>query len=342
MIKNMIKNIAFKSNALKAIYISLRAYYHRVKKLVVFIYDAKNTYRDMSWTSKNISPYWALSSELVFQYHKLEKGLCMPGEKRFFGYDPAAETIRLVKEWRSRAYDLNDPIYIGALETLRAYRVRLDITPPVNGANLLKSIEMELANTKINEEFTTPIINFNNIKESDYDDLNRIYLSRRSVRIFKNEAVDISIVNKAVSLAQLSPSACNRQPCRVHVFSDKEKKEAILQLQNGNRGFGDMAPTLLVLTSSASCFFDAHERSEPFFNGGIFSMSFILALETLGISSCCLNWSVGKEQDQKIHLLTNICQSERILMILAIGYAEKNIVVPLSPRRSLTTVVVEH
>ena len=46
-----------------------------------------------------------------------------------------------------------------------------------------------------------------------------------------------------------APSACNRQYVRVHSVGDIEMKKAILSLQNGNRGFGENADKLLVVTA---------------------------------------------------------------------------------------------
>jgi hypothetical protein len=62
--------------------------------------------------------------------------------------------------------------------------------------------------------------------------------SRRSTRDFDTTPVDFKIVEQAVEIAQLSPSACNRQPWHLHFYDKPDDIARMLKLQNGNTGFG--------------------------------------------------------------------------------------------------------
>lgn len=53
---------------------------------------------------------------------------------------------------------------------------------------------------------------------------------------------------QAIELAQNAPSACNRQPGRVHLVENDLLKHKILDIQGGNRGFGHMADKVLIVT----------------------------------------------------------------------------------------------
>ena len=339
MLKSLVKKIMFGHPVLEKSYIGLRANFHRTKKLSVFWYDLHQTYRDMHWGGNEKDPYAALSAELLFQYHKLEKGLCMPGEKRFFGYDPAAATLSLLKKWRENGYEINDPIYAGAVETLRAYRKRLDETPPLNGTKLLTDLDAELSVSDPVAGYEPVIADYNILQEGDVAAFDRILKSRRSVREFKDKPVSMDTIQQACTMAAATPSACNRQPCKVYVVSDDARRSQLLSLQNGNRGFGHTAQAILIMTASANCFFDAYERHEPYVNGGLFSMSLMLALQVHGVSSCCLNWSVPPMNDKIAHQQFDIPDSERITMLLAIGYMADDVVVPYSPRRSIESMI---
>lgn len=307
-----------------------------------YVYDARQSLRFMRWRSGSEATYWEASAELLFYYHKLEKGLCMPGPKRFFGYEPASMTIERLRLWRANGFSTNDPVYLGAIETIRAYRRRVDETPPEHGDLLRQKLDEELALAERHPEFATP----QPVQPSqDAGLVNTVeYLSsiRRSVRDFKPEPVPLEHLEHAISIAKLSPSACNRQPCRVHTFSERVKIDAMLELQNGNRGFGHTAPLLLVLSAHANGYFDASERNQPYVDGGLFAMSLIYALQAQGLSSCCLNWCVEPSTDREAHIRGEIPECEIIVMYIAVGYAQLDAWVPRSPRRSNEMVLVNH
>lgn len=326
-------------------YVALRAKYHRALKLQLHWRDAWHTWRDMKWLSNSEDGYWATSAELLFQYHKLEKGLCMPGKPRFFGYDPATATLDLLDRWCLAGYPVESRVYRGALATLNAYRNRLDATPPPNGARLLQRLgalldgHTELAPDVVTPMYASALANAAKVDQQAFDSL---MIARRSVRNFECRAVDPDVIASAVRSAQLAPSACNRQPWRVHVFSDRPQIDDLLRLQNGNRGFGHTAPVLLVICAEASCFFDASERNEPYVDGGLFAMALLLALQARGLSSCCLNWCVEPAEDDAAHRLASLPPSERIVMFMVVGYAASDALVPRSPRRPLDDVLTFH
>lgn len=338
-----IKNWLAQHTWTDTLYQRSRATYHRVRKIAFYVADARQTFRDMRWETSSPANYCALSSELLFQYHKLEKGMCMPGERRFFGYDPAISTINLLSRWRQAGFSKQDRVYLGAIETLRAYRQRVDEAPLENTKLLRQKIDVELSGQQqAKQELKTPYLFEHENNADRIRTLEQLAVQRRSVRSFRPEPVDLALVRRAVQVAQLSPSACNRQPWRLHLYNERTTINALLALQNGNRGFGHTIPTLLVLTSDARSFFDASERHEPYIDGGLFAMSLVLALQAQGIASCCLNWCVEPTQDSAAHQVGQIPASERIVMFIATGHAEDSALVPRSPRRETDSVLLVH
>jgi nitroreductase len=154
--------------------------------------------------------------------------------------------------------------------------------------------------------------------------------------------VPLILIEQSISAAQLSPSACNRQPWVVHIYRDPAMIKQLLALQNGNAGFGHRLSTLLVVTADSTSFFDASERNQAFVDAGLFTMSLILALQSRGLGSCCLNWCVTPDTDEEAHELGGIPRSHRIIMYLAVGYPEPQGLVPRSPRRALDSVICVH
>lgn len=342
----LIKQIISLSPGLKQFLKRTRAgFKNSVLRHRCYRYEKKRNAQHMGWHhTKNVA-YSKRSAELIFWYHKLEKGLCLPPEtRRFFGRYPAQQTLFLLEKWNQDGLSKEAPVYKAALGVLEGYREFVasieDKTPEI--AHTLASLDSFLSPYGRSEDIYQTPIGFKHLTEDTYDVLFSLSLSRRSTRNFKDKVVPMDIVEKAAKLAQLSPSACNRQPWRLHLYQDKNDIEQMLKLQNGNRGFGHTIPMLGVMCCDMGAFFDSTERNEPALDGGLFLMSFLLSLQSLGLATCCLNWCVDPRIDQQGHRVGNIPQNEKILTFLAIGYAADNTVVPLSARRPLSDLIVEH
>jgi nitroreductase len=312
----------------------------RVWLLRYFFYDIGQTYAGMFWRPRNRA-LRTMGAELLFQYHKLEKGLVMPGKRRLFGIEPAQATMVLIRRWREAGHPPHDPLLVGAVETLRAYQRRLSEEGLDPRGQILPRVEAFLAESlERDQQLVTPQPLAAPRAEAGAagDQFRSLAEARRSVRDFRPEPVPRALIEEAVRLAQLSPSACNRQPCRVFLVEQPTQKAGLLGLQNGNAGFGHLAPHVAVITADEQCFFDASERHQPYVDGGLFSMSLILALRAHDIGSCCLNWCVPPATDRAAHQLLGLPASQRIIMLMAIGYAPEGTSVPRSPRRGLDDV----
>lgn len=343
-VKTRFRHLMLRHAQTRKLYLWAFTLYHRCLALTYFARDIRRTFRFMRWDGPQRKAYWPISSELLFQYHKLEKGLCMTGPRRFFGADPAKETLELMSRWQELGFPLQDPIYQGAVETLRAYRHRLDETPPPDGEETLcQRLDAALSpHPQPNLALQTPMPAAQSMDAALWPALERLAGLRRSVRCFKPVPVEEAVLRQAIAIAQHSPSACNRQSTRIHWYTGRERIDALLALQNGNRGFGHTIHTLLLVTAELGCFFDASERNQPQLDAGLFLMSFLLALQAQGVASCCLNWCVEPGNDKAAHRLGKVPDSESIITYLAVGYAEDNVVVPRSPRRDGGLLLVKH
>lgn len=151
-------------------------------------------------------------------------------------------------------------------------------------------------------------------------DLEPFLHSRFSVREFSDKSVDISLVKQAVFLAKKTPSVCNRQGWKLHLVTTKPQVEQILGLQGGSRGFSDTVDKLIIVTSVIGAFHETRERNQNWIDGGMFSMSFLYALHSLGVGSCCLNWTVKPALDKKLRKLVPMQKDESVIMLIAVGH----------------------
>lgn len=311
--------------------------------LGAYIFDARMAHRHLRW-GRSPGAYWSLSSELFFYFHKLEKGLCLPADsRRFFGEDAVRQTCRLLKEWVANHHDLSSPVFKAAIEALRSWRMQFIDASLASEASisLVSEVDNLLYSFEVDKDFGTPVPH-QPVELSAAANFDALMQRRRSVRDFECESIDFELVERAVGVAQLSPSACNRQPWHLHFYEDASAIRQLLLLQNGNSGFSHVIPLLAVVTADMNSFFDASERVEPALDGGLFLMSFLLALQSVGLSSCCLNWCVMPDIDRRAHVIGRIPENEKILTFLAIGRAREGAVVPLSARRSVSDVIRRH
>jgi nitroreductase len=180
-------------------------------------------------------------------------------------------------------------------------------------------------------------------------DLEGFYKTRHSIRQFGPEHVGIELVRRAVAMAQRTPSACNRQPVRLYVISESRQKEQLLSVQKeqllavqkGSRGFGHQASHVLVVTSDLGCFNGAGERNQCWVDGGMFAMSLVYALHSMGLGTCCLAWQPTRERDRAARSIVGIREAEVIIMLIAVGSLPEELRVAKSQRKSLDEVLVE-
>lgn len=312
-----------------------------MRKLGYFRDDIRRSRQFMIWKPRDDS-YDKLSAELLFYYHKLEKGLCLTDSSRFFGKSAALTTMALVKRWRGAGHARSDRVYVGAIETLRSYRDAIDRMklPGDEGTRLVGQIDAMLVGESPAPQLHTPMAFQPSV--GMIDPFEKLCLDRRSVRAYKPDPVDPQLIARAVSIAQLSPSVCNRQAWHVHIYRNKEDIAQMLKLQNGNAGFGHQLSTLIVVAMDSVAFFDASERNQQFMDAGLFSMSLVLALQSLGLGSCCLNWCVPPENEDEAHRRGKIPAHHRIMMYMAVGHPADHALVPRSPRRELDKIITNH
>lgn len=82
-------------------------------------------------------------------------------------------------------------------------------------------------------------------------------------------------------------------------------------------------------------FMPGQEHYQHWIDSGMFAMSVIYALHSLGVASCCLNWSQSPASDKKLRSCLDIKDNHTIIMMLAIGLPKENNNACISARRPL-------
>ncbi|MFV5693023.1 nitroreductase family protein [Flavobacterium sp. LT1R49] len=162
--------------------------------------------------------------------------------------------------------------------------------------------------------------------------------SRKSIRNFTGEKIDISIIKKAVKLSLNAPSVCNRQSSKVYLLENKQLIDEVLNIQGGMSGFTKNIHQLLILTTNRNYFYSIGERNQMFIDGGLFLMNLLYSLHFYKIANCPANWGKTIKEEKMLEKYIKISESEKIICMIPIGVAEDSFRVALSRRREINEI----
>jgi nitroreductase len=166
-----------------------------------------------------------------------------------------------------------------------------------------------------------------------YEDLLALAERRRSVRWFDQRPVSRELIDKGLEVAGLAPSACNRQPFEFRIFDDPELVQKVAEVPMGTRGWVHNIPVFIVIVGNLSAFFSERDRHTIYTDGCLAAMGLVLALESLGLSTCCVNWPDIREREQRMAELLGLKRYERPVMCMAVGYPDPEGMVPFSQKK---------
>lgn len=158
---------------------------------------------------------------------------------------------------------------------------------------------------------------------------------RRSSRWFQQRPVPRGLVDQALLVARQSPSACNRLPYSFIIFDNPESVKRLASIPFGSAGFRHNIPTLVVVVGHLSHFFSARDRHTVYIDSALAAMSFSLALETLELSSTIINWPEIAPLDYKIKQELGLLASDRVVLMMAVGFPDPRAHVPFSSKKEL-------
>ena len=274
-----------------------------------------------------------IESDIVRQYHVIEKGLTMPDFRPGFGKDMVRGLVRSMRALEKHPCSglCNDGQLAAARATLREYHER-HAALGHDISDVLPDPCRDLWQNAVHGDGGSRA--FAPVDPEDADAFKRVARSRASVRNFDPARIPSrDAIMAAVDLAMRSPSVCNRQTARVHVFTGADAQRA-LSFQSGNRGFGHKIPMVIIVTSDLRYFTGTAERYQGWIDGGMFSMLLLLALHSQGLGAVSLNWSVNNERDQQLRAAVGIPDYERVIMLIGCGHPTQNAMIPVSRRRA--------
>ncbi|MBU2676873.1 MAG: nitroreductase family protein, partial [Gammaproteobacteria bacterium] len=147
---------------------------------------------------------------------------------------------------------------------------------------------------------------------------------------------------RAIDAAAQAPSACNRQPFRFIVSTQAEHASRIAECAGGTAGFSQQLPAIITVVGDLSAYPLERDRHLIYIDASLASMQLMLAAETLGLSTCPINWPDIESAEQKIRALLELPPHERVIMLIAIGYGDPDSGVPFSQKKQSDFLVTEY
>lgn len=278
--------------------------------------------------------------ELRRNIHRLEKGMIMQPRKPVFAKDYIGETVEFYEEAVRQYHSLESSIDHTELEWSRdvleryfGYVSKED--DKINAA--YKRFDATLAvydhhSSEVKAPFKRKDGATSKVK---YDDLLDLAMQRRSVRWFRKKSVPRELIDKALMVGRQSPSACNRLPYEFRIFDDPDMVKKVARIPFGAGGYAHQIPTVIVVTGKLDSYFSPRDRHAIYIDASLAAMSFMLALETLGLSSSVINWPDFEPLEMKMQKTLGLQASDRVVMLIAVGYADPESGIPFSQKKDL-------
>ncbi len=270
--------------------------------------------------------------------HRLEKALIMRPRRKVFALDYIEETIVSYEQvvpcdvsvecrsgevkWYSDVLtDYFDAIELdGLTEQLRARFLRA--TEATGGAG---SVRRSIPYRRENLPDTGVT----------YQDFMRLLARRRSTRWFQKRPVERHLVDNAILAALQAPSACNRQPFEFYVIDSEADVGRVASIPMGTRGYADNIPVLVVIVGRLDAYFDERDRHLIYIDGSLAAMNMMIALETLGLASCPINWPDIEERERAMARELDLAPWQRPVMLVGVGYPDPTGGIPYSEKTPL-------
>ncbi|MEX2478144.1 MAG: nitroreductase family protein [Gracilimonas sp.] len=272
---------------------------------------------------------------LVRNTHRIEKGLLMKPRRPVFAKRYIEETVDSFEKIWLTTTDVNN-------EQLYWFKDVLNEYFNVAGEDELidaqaKKFRRILNEKKLMKDRTSTSVPYKRSQDStvSYEDFYHLTLQRRSVRWFLEKKVPRELIDKAILAASQAPSACNRQPFYYKVIDDPTLLKEVVNYPMGTVGYSHSIKTFIIVVGNLDAYFSERDRHLIYIDASLANMNLMLALETLGLSSCPINWPDIEKREKMMDKFLKLKPYQRPIMCLGVGYPDPEGMVAYSEKRNL-------
>ncbi|WP_108425137.1 nitroreductase family protein [Flagellimonas amoyensis] len=287
--------------------------------------------------SKEIKEEKAHFYTLVRNTHRLEKGLLMKPRRDVFALDFIEETVSHFLTLNKVSHLSSDPQIQWSYDVLTEYFQVTTEHPVIENQRkrFLSSSNTLLESTSGHETLTPYERNEKKKPNISFEDFLALTQYRRSVRWFMDKPVPHDLIDRALMAARQSPSACNRQPFEYRIIDEPTLLNEVTNLPMGIKGYQHNIPMMIVVVGNLDAYFNERDRHVVYIDASLANMAFMLALETLGLSSCPINWPDIESLERKMEKTLRLKKFQRPIMCMAVGYPDPKGKVAYSEKRAI-------
>lgn len=248
--------------------------------------------------------------------HRIEKGLSYHPPKPIFAENFISETVQYMSSLQQLPDGDQATLWWGAAVLEQYFKV-CQHTPQIEAAYQLYCT-LGIKNPQMS---WIPYSEDLRVKSNiDYDSLMQLVQRRKSVRYYLDKPVEFDVIRKAMDIARYAPSACNRQAYEFLFYNNRDVVDKIASIPGGVDGYS--LPSIVVVIGKYRAYFDERDVNVPVIDSSLAVMIFLFALETLGLSSVCINWPGLPDRDRRIRQLIHLDDDEFVVMLIGIGYPD--------------------
>lgn len=272
-------------------------------------------------------------AEIIRLVHSIEKGLSLEKPRLGFGVKKINTLLDYYDSY-SKEFGNDTFCLLMAYDTIAEYinfhkkkeYMHNDFINICNRFYLINHIE------KSNEKFGGTLPIDSPVQNIDFNTLKNFFMSRHSIRDFKAENVSNQDIYEAVKVAQLSPSACNRQAVRAYVMSSQKLCDLYGDNLEGIGGFAHNVDKFILITGKISAY-RMEEYNQYIVSASVFATYLMLALHAKNIGSCIIQRPLQySKQWQFMQRKCNIPADEQLVLMLAVGIVQDKYSAPISKR----------
>lgn len=142
--------------------------------------------------------------------------------------------------------------------------------------------------------------------------------TRHSYRNFANELIPETTIKRIIELSSLSPSACNRQPCKIVYSTNHEGNEIIRKYVVDKYVSKNIMNFFAVIVDRS--YFNKGEECQNLINAGIFINQILLAIHAVGLGATAFQTPISLSYNKQMQKDLKMTPNE--MLVATIGYGK--------------------
>lgn len=285
-------------------------------------------------TDKNMKK---MQFTLLRENHVIEKGMSLENPRIGFGQKKVLALLDRLKKYLSLYGEQDKDFLLYPLSTIKEYILFTKKTgveiPEIEESFCALLKEAAIDYDRLTFSAGVRYVSKGEIWTLCNSTFPSIVNSRHSIRYFTTELPTKEIIEKALQMAQRTPSACNRQAWHTYVFN-KEDAHKLFYMQGGCNGFEESIHCAVLVTADMNGFL-SYEPFQLYVDGGMYAMNLINAFHSLGMGTIPLSCGFYYDKLSEIKEKFVIPKNEMPIVIIGVGILQDTFKIAESIRKSI-------